>query len=131
MTQLDNITVDGSEGSFVQSAILRRLADDDPKVVSAALSCKIVKDLPYSVVAEDLGRCFNIAKEKAEESSNSGKSSRKEWRKVTKKVLSLFFGIFTLSFSMSVVLQLPAQVLPKLHALSPSELELDTSTFQS
>lgn len=75
---------DGSKAAFMHGALLRRLADDEPSVLAAALSLPSLRHLPssalYTALAEVLARARTAA------GAQSGSSTRKAWRSVVQKV---------------------------------------------
>ena len=82
--QLDALVDTEVELEFVQSAVLRRLTDDDSRVVKAVLSGAAIKLLSPAIFASEiqslLGRCQAAYTSQAE-----GKSRRKAYRSVIRQ----------------------------------------------
>ena len=69
---------------FMQSVLLRRLADDEPNVLDAALSLPSLLQMPKGVLYDALAGIMQKHSAAAAQGTSSGE--RKAWRSVAQKV---------------------------------------------
>ena len=72
------------EAPFVRSALLRRLADEDPSVLEAVLSCRALRLVPVAELIEALSAFFRRARS-VQAGHGLEKSARKSLRDAVKK----------------------------------------------
>lgn len=99
MKQLDAYADIDREQPFVRSALLRRLADDDPVVVEAALASPAMRVLQPEELAQGVSNLLRNARGVFED-HKLDKASRKSLREVVKKVWPLRKVILRFSLSM-------------------------------
>ncbi len=81
-----------SEQDFVRAALLRRLADEEPAVVEAALASPSLALLPAGELAQGISRLLLFARQTLEGHAGD-KASRKALREVVKKVPSHYLAM--------------------------------------
>lgn len=90
LKELDSAQQSGNKqhaSDFMQSVLLRRLADDEPQVLDAALSLPSLRLMPRSVLYDAVA---GIMLKYSGAVANLGSSQRKAWRLVAQKVGSSY-----------------------------------------